>query len=148
MSVSGKLHSNSSLKVLFISKITGMFSKCNSQYRTNFGLSISLYFDSITADVGVSVTSYGSNLTGEIYYLECSAFVNGSDDQLSFIWLTPDNNEVTTDSVTFNTTLSNNSSTLTINQLSLSHAGTYTCVVMLGGIELRENFTVEVESKK
>lgn len=107
-----------------------------------------MYFDSITADVGVSVTSYGSNLTGEIYYLECSAFVNGSDDQLSFSWLTPDNNEVTTDSVTFNTTLSDNSSTLTINQLSLSHAGTYTCVVMLGGIELRENFTVEVESKK
>ena len=97
---------------------------------------------SYTVDINVSIVSYGSNLTGGEYSLVCSAFVNGSSDQLSFAWLTPDNDELSSD--LFNTT--NNSSTLTLDPLSTSHAGTYTCIVTLEGIEIRENFTVEIDS--
>ena len=96
-----------------------------------------------TVDISVSIASYGNNTAGGRYSLECSAAVNGSSQPTSFTWLSPLNIEVP--SMMVNTTAS--TSTLTFDPLSLSHTGTYTCRVMLGGIEERRTRTLIVNCK-
>ena len=92
-------------------------------------------------DITVSITQYGNNTAGASFNLECSATVNGSNDQIDITWLSTFDSEVPFEIV--NTT--DNSSTLTFNPLFTSHAGTYTCRVRLGGIEKRRYFTLVVE---
>ena len=97
----------------------------------------------LTVDIAVSITTFGSNSSGERYSLECSAAVNGSTDQAIFTWLDPVNNEVPLEMI--NST--DYTSTLTFDPLSISHAGTYTCRVTLDGLEKRASLIVNVESK-
>lgn len=96
-----------------------------------------------TVDVNISITPYGNSTVGGRYSLECSVAVNGSAEPTNFTWLSPLNTEVPP--VMVNT--ASNISTLTFDPLSLSHAGTYTCRVMLGGIEERRTQTVVVDCK-
>ena len=70
--------------------------------------------------------------------------VNGSAEPTNVTWLSPLNTEVPP--AMANT--ASNISTLTFDPLSLSHAGTYTCRVMLGGIEERKTQIVVVDCKQ
>ena len=90
-------------------------------------------------DITVSITASGTNTAGETYSLECSATVTGSTGQLTITWFDRDSAEISSSnatrmvSATVNRGGGSYSSTLTFNQLSASHAGTYTCRATLGG---------------
>ena len=108
-------------------------------------LAVDLVLYHHTVDINISITPYGNSTVGGRYSLECSVAVNGSDEGTNLIitWLSPLNTEVPP--VMVNT--AGNTSTLTFDPLSLSHAGTYTCRVRLGGIEERRSRTVVVDCK-
>ena len=94
-------------------------------------------------DIAVSIATFGTNMSGGRYSLECSAVINGSTDQAIFTWLDPTNDVVPLEMI--NST--DFTSTLTFDPLTLSHIGTYTCRVTLDGIEKRTNFTVGVSGR-
>lgn len=94
-------------------------------------------------DISISIATFGTNISGEHYSLECSAKVNGSTDPVNFTWIDPANNEVPFEMI--NTT--NSISTLIFDPLSVSQAGTYSCRVTLGEVEQRESVTVGVEGR-
>jgi hypothetical protein len=96
-----------------------------------------------TVDITVSIATFGTNSSGELFGLECSVEVNGSTDQVNFTWLDPSNDEVPFEMIN----ATNSTSTLIFNPLSISHAGTYSCRVTLGEVEQRESVTVGVEGK-
>ena len=98
---------------------------------------------SLTVDVTLSIATFGTNISGELYGLECSAEVNGSNDQVNFTWLDPTNDVVPFEMIN----ATDSTSTLIFDPLSISHAGTYSCRVTLGEVEQRESFTVGVEGK-
>ena len=93
--------------------------------------------------VDVSIIALGANIAGDAYHLECSIHMIGSNDQPIFTWLDPMDDPVppeminTTDSV----------STLVFSPLATSHAGTYTCVVSLGGVSYDETMTIIVKGR-
>lgn len=97
----------------------------------------------LTVDITVSIATSGTNISGELYSLECSAEVTGSTDQVNFTWLDAANDEVPIEMI--NTT--DSTSTLIFDPLSISHTGTYSCRVTLGEAEQIESWTVGVESK-
>ena len=90
--------------------------------------------------ISLSVTASGTNTAGETYSLECSATVTGSTDQPTITWLDPMNNPVPSEMVTTTGSMS----TLTFNPLAASHAGTYTCRAMVGGVTETQTSTVIV----
>ena len=94
-------------------------------------------------DVTISVTPGSSNIAGQSYGLECTANVNGSTDQPTITWLGPMNNTVPSDMVT----TTGNMSTLTFNPLAASHAGTYTCSVVVDGVTETKTAIVSVNSE-
>ena len=96
-----------------------------------------------SVDISLSVTASGTNTTGEIYSLECSATVTGSTDQPTITWLDPMNNPVPSEMVTTTGSMS----TLTFNLLAASHAGTYTCRAMVGGAVQSETIDIAVQSE-
>ena len=103
-----------------------------------------------SVSISVSITSVsGTNTAGETYSLKCSATVTGSTDQPTITWL-DDGVEITSSDATrmvSATTMSSGgsySSILTFNPLSASHAGTYTCRVMVGGVTASQTFMVNV----
>ena len=93
--------------------------------------------------VSISITASGTNTTGETYSLECSATVTESTDQPTITWLDPMNNPVPSEMVT----TAGSMSTLTFNPLAASHAGTYTCRVMVGDVTQNETSEIMVQSK-
>ena len=97
----------------------------------------------LTVDINVSITALGTNSVGDHYSLECSAVVNGSSDSVNFTWLNQANATVPLGMINTSTTAT--TSTLIFDSLSVSHAGTYTCQVTLGGAERRASVTVEVQ---
>ena len=82
----------------------------------------------------------------------CSATVTGStSDQPTFTWL-HNGGEITSDttrmvSTTVDSGDGSYSSTLTFSPLAISHAGTYTCEVKVGGVTETQTNTVIVISK-
>lgn len=97
----------------------------------------------LTVDITISIATFGTNISGERYSLECSAEVNGSTDQVNFTWIDPANDEVPFEMI--NTT--DSTSTLIFDPLSVSQTGTYSCRVTLGEVEQRASVTVGVEGK-
>ena len=97
----------------------------------------------LTVDITVSIATFGTNISGQLYSLECSAEVNGSTDQVNFTWLDPANDEVPFEMIN----ATDSTSTLIFDPLSISHAGTYSCRVTLGEVEQKEILTVGVEGK-
>ena len=95
----------------------------------------------LTVDIVVSIATFGTNTSGELYSLECSVEVSGSSDQVNFTWLDPSNDEVPLEMINATDSIS----TLIFDPLSISHAGTYSCRVTLGEVEQRESLTVGVE---
>ena len=94
--------------------------------------------------VDISIIALGANAAGETYHLECSISMTGSNDQPIFTWLDPMDDPVSSEMI--NTT--DNVSTLVFSPLATSHAGTYMCVVSLGGVSYNETITITVNSKK
>ena len=97
--------------------------------------------------ISLSITASGTNTAGETFNLECSATVTGSTDQPTITWLV-DGCEITTNATWIVSATSvdgdNYSSTLTFNPLAASYAGTYTCVVTIGGANQTNTSTVIV----
>ena len=77
-----------------------------------------------------SITDSGTNIAGETYSLVCSVTVTGSTLQPTITWSGPMNSQVPSEMVT----ITGSMSTLTFDPLSASHAGTYTCRAVVGGI--------------
>ena len=107
-------------------------------------MDITSMYDSNLVDmipsISVSITPVsGDNTAGETYSLECFT-VTGSTDQPTITWLDPMNNPVPSEMVT----ITGSMSTLTFNPLSASHAGTYTCRGMVGGVTREETSTIIV----
>ena len=96
-----------------------------------------------STDVNVSITPSGTNTAGDTYSLVCSVTVTGSNDTPTITWLDPTNSQVP--SVMVSTTGS--MSTLTFNQLSASHAGTYTCIAAVGSEVQTDEKEVTVQSE-
>ena len=88
--------------------------------------------------ISVSITASGTNTAGKNYNLECSA--TGSTDKPTITWLDPMNNTVPSEMVTTTGSMS----TLTFNSLAASHAGTYTCRGVVGGVTETQTSTVIV----
>ena len=97
----------------------------------------------LTVDITVSITTSGTNTTGETYSLVCYITVTGSTDQPTITWLDPMNNTVPFEMVS----TTGNMSTLTFNPLAASHAGTYTCRAMVGSVVKTASVVVTVQSE-
>lgn len=95
----------------------------------------------LTVDIIVSIATFGTNTSGELYSVKCSVEVSGSTDQVNFTWLDPSNDEVPFEMIN----ATDSTSTLIFDPLSISHAGTYSCRVTLGEVEHKESLTVGVE---
>ena len=94
-----------------------------------------------SVSISVSITPVsGTNTAGETYSLKCSATVTGSTDQPTITWLDPMNNPVPSEMATTTGSMS----TLTFSPLSASHAGTYTCRVMVGSVTREQTSTIIV----
>ena len=112
----------------------------------------SMYFHSVifpaTSPSPVSVTvspitSSGTATAGESYSLRCTVTVTGSNDQPTITWLMgPMNNMITSGVVT-----NGGMSTLTLNPLAASDAGTYTCRAILGSVMDSVSTTVTMQSE-
>ena len=98
----------------------------------------------ITVTVDVSpITSSGTATAGESYSLECTATVTGSNEQPVVTWLMgPTDNMITSGVIT-----NGGISTLTLNPLAASHAGTYTCRATLGSAMDSASRTITVQSE-
>ena len=90
--------------------------------------------------IDISLSASGTNTTGQTYRLVCSATVTGSTEQPTFTWLDPINNLVPSGMITTTDSMS----TLTFSPLTVSHAGTYTCRVTVGGVTETQTTTVIV----
>ena len=90
--------------------------------------------------VDMSIIALGANIAGETYHLECSISMAGSNDQPIFTWLDPMDDPVSSEMI--NTT--DSVSILGFSPLATSHAGTYMCVVSLGGVSYNETMTITV----
>ena len=93
--------------------------------------------------VDTGIIALGANIAGETYHLECSISTTGSNDQPMFTWLDPMDDPVPSEMI--NT--ADSVSTLVFSPLAASHAGTYTCVVSLGGVSYNETMTVTVNGR-
>ena len=94
-------------------------------------------------DITVSISTSGTNTAGGNYSLECYATVTESTDQPTITWLDAMNNPVPSEMV--NTT--GFMSTLTFDPLAVSHSGTYTCRVAVGGAVQTATEAVAVQGK-
>ena len=86
----------------------------------------------------VSITPSGTNTAGASYSLVCSVTVTGSTDTPTITWLDPMNSQVPSEMVSTTGSMS----TLTFNQLSTSHAGTYTCRATLTSGEMETDIMI------
>ena len=93
--------------------------------------------------VDISIITLGTNAAGETYHLECSISMTGSNDQPIFTWWDPMDDPVSLEMI--NTT--DSVSALVFSPLATSHAGTYTCVVSLGGVSYNETMTITVNGR-
>ena len=94
--------------------------------------------------VDISIIALGANIAGETYHLECSIGMTGSNDQpIVFIWLDSMDDPVPSEMI--NT--ADSVSTLVFSPLAASHAGTYTCVVSLGGVSYNKTMTITVNGR-
>ena len=98
-----------------------------------------IYILNSIVDIHVSITPPGTGTAGESYSLECTVNVTGSTDQPTITWLDPMNSTVSSGVLTTGSV-----STLTLNPLAASHAGTYTCRATLGSAVQTEEMTVTV----
>ena len=91
-------------------------------------------------NISLSISTYGTNATGQTYRLVCYVIVTGSTDQPTFTWLDPMNTTVPSGMVT----TTSNMSTLTFSPLTVYHTGTYTCRVTVKGVTETQTITVTV----
>ena len=94
-----------------------------------------------------AVTSSGSNTAGESYSLKCTVTVTGSVDQPTITWLDPMDNIVISGVVTTGSASTRILSTLILNPLTASHAGRYTCRIMLGSAMGSASTIITVQSE-
>lgn len=106
---------------------------------------IAVYFHLVVdnSSISVLINSFGDNIAGEAYHLECSASKFGISDQIIITWLDSRNIEVHPGMVAIN----NGTAVLRFNPLMSSDAGTYTCKVASGNAVQSKSVNVTVESK-
>lgn len=95
---------------------------------------------SIVVDIIVNITTSGNGIAGGSYSLVCSVEIVGSTDQPNITWIDPMNDTVPFEMIS----ATDNTSTLTFNPLSVSHAGNYTCRAILDGAIQEESLEILV----
>ena len=93
--------------------------------------------------ISVLINSFGTNVAGETYSLECSAPRSELNDQITITWLDSRNIKVPSGMISVNGGVT----VLRFNPLISSHAGTYTCKATLESAVTFESINVTVESK-
>ena len=86
--------------------------------------------------ISVSISPSGTATAGERYSLDCFVTVTGSTDQPTITWLNLVGSQITSTTGSL--------STITFIPLAISHAGTYTCRAMAGGVTEEQRLTVVV----
>ena len=96
----------------------------------------------------ICITAHGDNTAGEIYTLECSVIVSTMESsQPDITWM--DIERILSYNITTNSDVGiyEYSSNLTLNPLSASHAGMFTCEAMVGGAVESMSINVTVKGE-